>query len=106
MEIVKKSAEGSLCFAIYFNTVQIGYARMVTDAATFAYLADVFILDPHRGKGLAKHLMKFIMEHPDLQGLRRMLLATRDAHALYKHYGFTSLSKPDSMMEIKFFESY
>jgi GNAT superfamily N-acetyltransferase len=106
MEIVKKSAEGSLCFGVYFNTAQIGYARMITDKATFSYLADVFILDPHKGKGLSKQLMKFIMEHPDLQGLRRMALATRDAHDLYKQFGFTALSAPDRMMEIKFFDSY
>lgn len=106
MEIVKKSAEGSLCFGVYLNTAQIGYARMITDKATFSYLADVFILDPHKGKGLSKQLMKFIMEHPDLQGLRRMALATRDAHDLYKQFGFTALSAPDRMMEIKFFDSY
>jgi len=106
MEIVKKSAEGSQCFGIYFNEKQIGYARMVTDNATFAYLADVFVLDQHRGKGLSKELMKFIMEQPNLQGLRRMLLGTRDAHGLYKQFGFTALSAPDRMMEIKFFDAY
>ncbi len=106
MEIVKKSAEGSLCFAIYFNRSQIGYARMVTDTATFAYLADVFILETHRGKGLSKQLMKFIMEHPHLQGLRRMMLATKDAQELYKQFGFNQLAMPERIMEIKFFDSY
>lgn len=106
MEIVKKSAEGSMCFGLYLNNKQVGYARMVTDSATFAYLADVFILDAHRGKGLSKELMKFIMEQPNLQGLRRMVLATRDAHELYKQFGFTALSAPDRMMEIKFFDAY
>jgi GNAT superfamily N-acetyltransferase len=106
MEIVKKSAEGSLCFAIYFNGSQIGYARMVTDTATFAYLADVFILELHRGKGLSKQLMKFIMEHPNLQGLRRMMLATKDAQGLYKQFGFNQLAMPERIMEIKFFDSY
>ena len=106
MEIVKKSAEGSLCFAIYFNNTQIGYARMITDCATFAYLADVFILETHRGKGLSKQLMKFIMEHPDLQGLRRMMLATKDAQGLYKQFGFNQLAMPERIMEIKFFDSY
>lgn len=106
IEIVKKSAEGSLCFAIYFNGSQIGYARMVTDTATFAYLADVFILELHRGKGLSKQLMKFIMEHPNLQGLRRMMLATKDAQGLYKQFGFNQLAMPERIMEIKFFDSY
>ncbi len=106
IEIVKKSAEGSLCFGIYIEGKQIGYARMVTDTATFAYLADVFILDPHRGKGLSKELMKFIMKHPNLQGLRRMMLATKDAQGLYKQFGFNHLAMPERIMEIKFFDKY
>lgn len=105
-EIVKKSSEGSICFGIYLKEQQIGYARVVTDSATFGYLADVFILEAHRGKGLSKQLMQFIMAHPDLQGLRRMMLATRDAQGLYKQYGFTALSMPERIMEIKFFEKY
>lgn len=106
MEVVKKSAEGSLCFGIYTGDKQIGYARMITDRATFAYLADVFILDPHRGKGLSKELMKFILSHPNLQGLRRMMLATKDAQGLYKQFGFNHLAMPERIMEIKFFETY
>jgi len=106
LEIIKKSAEGSLCFAVYFNHKQIGYARVITDRATFGYLADVFILEEHRGKGLSKQLMQFIMAHPDLKKLRRFMLATRDAQELYKKFGFTSLAKPENIMEIKFFESY
>lgn len=73
---------------------------MVTDKATFAYLADVYILEDHRGHGLAKRLISEVMQHPDLQGLRRMLLATRDAHGLYAQYGFKQLAAPDRMMEI------
>ncbi len=106
MEIVKKSADGSMCFGIYFNGAQIGYARMVTDKATFGYLADVFILEVYRGKGLSKQLMQFIMDQPDLKGLRRFMLATKDAQGLYKQFGFTQLVMPERIMEIKFFESY
>lgn len=73
---------------------------MVTDSATFAYLADVFVIEEHRGKGLSKLLMQVIMAHPDLQGIRRMALATSDAHNLYKQFGFRSLSSPESFMEL------
>ncbi len=106
IDTIKKSIEGSICFGVYLNDKQIGYARVVTDHATFGYLADVFILEAHRGKGLSKQLMQFIMAHPDLQGLRRMMLATRDAQGLYKQFGFTALSMPERIMEIKFFEKY
>ena len=105
-EIVEKSIAGSICFGVYLNGKQIGYARMVTDRATFAYLADVFILEAYRGQGLSKQLMQFIMAHPDLQGLRRMMLATKDAQGLYKQFGFTALATPERIMEIKFFEKY
>jgi len=105
-DIVKKSMKGSICFGIYLKDKQIGYARVVTDHATFGYLADVFILEARRGKGLSKQLMQFIMAHPDLQGLRRMMLATKDAQGLYKQFGFTALAMPERIMEIKFFDSY
>ncbi|WP_299494311.1 GNAT family N-acetyltransferase [uncultured Shewanella sp.] len=98
---MQKAMENSLCFGVF--TVlgeQIGFARMVTDRATFAYLADVFILENHRGKGLSKWLMQHILDHPQLQGLRRMALATRDAHGLYKQFGFHSLKSPDTFMEL------
>jgi GNAT superfamily N-acetyltransferase len=98
-EVLEKSVTNSLCFGVYFQGAQIGFARMITDKATFAYLADVFILEPHRGKGLSKRLMEFILAHPDLQGLRRMMLTTRDAHGLYTFYGFTPLRKPQNIME-------
>lgn len=98
-ETVARAIANSLCFGLYHQGSQVGFARMVTDRATFAYLADVYVLEAHRGKGLAKWLMAEIMAHPDLQGLRRMMLATRDAHALYAQYGFTPLKAPDRMME-------
>jgi GNAT superfamily N-acetyltransferase len=101
LEIVKQSIDNSLCFGVYFKNEQVGFARVVTDYATFGYLADVFILETHRGKGLSKWLMEYIMAHPKLQGLRRFSLATRDAHSLYAQFGFKPLSKPESIMEIK-----
>ncbi|MBL8518553.1 MAG: GNAT family N-acetyltransferase [Betaproteobacteria bacterium] len=98
-ETVARAIENSLCFGAFHEGRQIGFARMITDRATFAYLADVYVLEAHRGKGVAKKLMNRILAHPDLQGLRRMMLATRDAHALYAQYGFTPLKAPDRMME-------
>lgn len=106
IETVKKSIENSLCFGVYFKDEQIGFARVITDCATFGYLADVFILEAHRGKGLSKQLMEVIMNHSDLQGLRRFSLATRDAHSLYAQYGFKPTSKPENIMEIKFDNFY
>lgn len=99
-EIIRRSIEGSLCFGVFENDKQIGFARMVTDKATFAYLADVFIIEEYRGRGLSKWLMEVIMSHPDLQGLRRIMLATRDAHELYKKFGFTPLNNVDRWMHI------
>ena len=87
--MVEKSIANSLCFGVYFEGNQVGFARLATDKATFAYLADVFILDEHRGKGLSKWLMATIHAHPELQGLRRWLLGTRDAHGLYEQFGWT-----------------
>lgn len=98
--IVERAIRESLCFGVYSGSDQIGFARVVTDKATFAYLADVFILEPHRGKGLSKKLMAFISSHPDLQGLRRFILATSDAHGLYAQFGFTALANPQVYMEI------
>jgi N-acetylglutamate synthase-like GNAT family acetyltransferase len=96
-----RAINNSLCFAIFSSAgEQIGFARMVTDKATFGYLADVFIIDAHRGKGLSIWLIREILSHPDLQGLRRINLATRDAHDLYKKFGFQELSSPDRIMEI------
>jgi GNAT superfamily N-acetyltransferase len=96
---VEKSLEGSLCFALLDRDRQVGFARVVSDHATIAYLADVFVLPEYRGKGLAKWLMQCIVAHPSLQGLRRWVLATRDAHGLYEQFGFTPLKKPEIFME-------
>jgi GNAT superfamily N-acetyltransferase len=100
IEVVKRAIAHSLCFGLYEFGHQVGFARVVTDRATFAYLADVFIVESHRGRGLSKRLMQAIVGHPDLQGLRRWSLLTRDAHGLYEEFGFTSLSQPERHMEI------
>ena len=103
LETVTRSLDGSLNFALVHlggpEPRQVGFARVVTDKATFAYLADVFILEQHRGKKLAPFLIDAVMAHPDLQGLRRFLLFTRDAHTLYNKVGFTALAAPDRAME-------
>jgi N-acetylglutamate synthase-like GNAT family acetyltransferase len=99
-EVIKRSIEGALCFGLFENDKQIGFARMITDKATFAYLADVFIIEEYRGRGLSKWLMEVIMSHPSLQGLRRMMLATKDAHGLYEKFGFTALNNVDRWMQI------
>lgn len=91
VETVKRSIDNSLCFGVYHNNGQVGFARLVTDKATFAYLADVFIVEAHRGRGLSKWLVEVIHAHPDVQGLRRWMLGTRDAHGLYAQFGWTSL---------------
>lgn len=98
-ELVEKSIEGSICFGVYHNSRQVGFARMVTDCATFGYLADVFIIDAYRGKGLSKWLMEAIINYPPFQPLRRWMLATRDAHWLYEQFGFTALDKPERIMQ-------
>lgn len=96
-----KAIEHSLCFSVLSAVnKQVGFARLVTDKATFAYLADVYILPEYRGKGLSKKLMQAITEHPELQGLRRIVLATKDAHGLYQQFGFTPLTHPSTFMEI------
>ncbi len=99
--VVEKALQHSLCFGVYDDAAgQVGFARMITDRATFAYLADVFILPEHRGQGLSKRLMDAVVSHADLQGLRRMVLATSDAHGLYAQYGFESIAKPELFMEV------
>src|SRR4051812_34163398 len=101
ISIVKKSIENSLCFGVYNEKEeQVGFARAITDCSTFAYLADVFILDEYQGKGLSKLMMDFIINYPDLQGLRHWLLATKDAHGLYTQFGFTALADPSKYMQI------
>ena len=100
-ETVVRSIENSLCFGVYDNSSQIGFARVISDFATYAYVADVFILEPYRERGLGKELMASIMAHPDLQGLRRWSLGTRDAHGLYAQFGFKPVDNPSPiMMEI------
>ncbi|KZL21432.1 Acetyltransferase (GNAT) family protein [Pseudovibrio axinellae] len=99
-EVFDRSVENSICFGAYLpNGDQVAFARVITDKATFAYLADVFVAESQRGQGLSKHLIQEILSHSDLQGLRRFSLATADAHELYKKFGFTPLSVPEIMME-------
>jgi GNAT superfamily N-acetyltransferase len=98
--VVEKAIRGSLCFGLYHGQEQIGLARVITDGATHAYLCDVYILEEHRGKELGKWLMNAVMLHPALQGLRQFMLATRDAHGLYRQFGFQPLADPDRHMEI------
>ena len=97
---VARAIANSLCFGAFWQGQQVGFARVVTDRTTFAYLCDVYVLEAHRGHGLAKQLMDRVMKHPDLQGLRRMMLATLDAHGLYAQFGFTALGAPDRIMEV------
>ncbi len=97
---MEKAISNSLCFGVYLHNKQAGFARVVTDKATFAYLCDVFILEKYRGLGLSKWLLQNILEHPDLQGLRRWSLATADAHLLYRQFGFKQITKPERWMEI------
>jgi GNAT superfamily N-acetyltransferase len=100
-ELVERSLHYSMCFGIYAGSgEQVGFARLVTDRTTFAYLADVFVLPALRGQGLSKALMRFIVEHPELQGLRRWVLGTRDAHGLYAQFGFKPLDRPEIFMQI------
>lgn len=98
--VVERAVRGALSFGVYEHDAQVGFARVITDRATFAYLADVYILETHQGQGLGKWLMGVIMAHPDLQGLRRFALATKDAHGLYAQFGFTQLRAPERHMEI------
>lgn len=106
IELVQKSIAHSLCFGVYKDKKQIGFARVISDYATFGYLCDVIIAQEEQGKGAGKMLMEFIMKHPDLKGLRRFMLATRDAHTLYMKYGFTKLQNPDRIMEITIPDPY
>ena len=99
LETVERSIRNSLCFGIYQRNCQVGFARVITDCATFAYLGDVFVLPEYRGQDLSKWMMECIMAHPELQGLRRWSLLTRDAHGLYRQFGFTELKSPQRWME-------
>jgi GNAT superfamily N-acetyltransferase len=111
MEIVERSIENSFCFSVYkkennYAITQIGFARVVTDKATFGYLADVFILEEYRGRGLSKWLMEEIMYHPDLQGFRSWMLGTKDAHGLYEKFGFKKLHNSERIMRLGLMEGY
>jgi GNAT superfamily N-acetyltransferase len=110
LEIVERSITNSMAFGVYFQEEnmlkQVGFCRVVSDLSTFAYLADVFILEEYRGKGLSKFLVETVLKHPDLQGLRRWILATLDAHGLYAQYGFEPLDKPQNFMQIKVVNPY
>ncbi|MFL6227898.1 MAG: GNAT family N-acetyltransferase [Pyrinomonadaceae bacterium] len=99
LEVVRRSIENSLPFGVYRGEEQVGFARVVTDYATFAWLADVFILAEHRGRGLSKWLMEVVLAHPELQGFRRWVLATKDAHEIYRRFGFRELHRPERWME-------
>lgn len=97
---VDRSIENSLVFGLYERKRQVGFARVITDRATFGYLSDVYIEEPYRGRGLSKWLMEVILAHPELAGLRRWVLVTRDAQELYRRFGFRELEKPGNYMEI------
>jgi GNAT superfamily N-acetyltransferase len=98
-ETVERAVQRSLCFGLFEGETQIGFARAVTDSTTFAYICDVFVLESHQGKGLGTWLMRCVMQHPEMRGLRRCQLITRDAHKLYEKVGFRSISKPERHME-------
>lgn len=100
LETVRRSITGSLCLGVYRGDRQVGFARVVTDRATFAYLCDVYILEEYQGRGLGTRLMREVMAHPDLQGLRRFSLVTRDAHGLYEPFGFRRVAEPGRHLEI------
>jgi GNAT superfamily N-acetyltransferase len=106
-DIVDRSIENSLCVGIYApDGKQVGFGRIVSDYATYAWLGDVFVLEPHRGHGLGKALLRAILSHPRLQGLRRFALATQDAHGLYAQFGFTPLADPTRHMEKRPLHAY
>lgn len=106
VEIVRRSIENSMCFGVYDGEHQVGFARVISDRATFAYIGDVIIADSHRRRGLGKWLMQVIMSHPELQELRRWYLATDDAHGLYEQYGFRVVKHPERHMEKRIRETY
>lgn len=106
IETVQRSLEHSLAFGVYKEDQLVGFARVITDYATFAYIGDVFVLEAFRGQGLSKWLMEVVVAHPELQGFRRWILLTRDAHELYKKYGFIPVQSPERYMERVFPDVY
>jgi len=105
-DLVEKSVENSLSFGLLDAGKQIGFARVVTDRATYAYVMDVYVLQSHRRRGLATWMIKCVLAHPDLQGLRKLSLSTRDMHALYRKFGFSGLEHPDRAMELRVVRRY
>lgn len=105
-DVVERSIAHSMCVGAFDGDVQVGFLRVITDHATFAYLADVFVLPSHRGRGISKQLMNAVMNHPDLQGLRRWHLVTRDAHELYAQFGFGPLEAPERHMGVMVKDAY
>jgi N-acetylglutamate synthase-like GNAT family acetyltransferase len=103
---VERSVANSLCFGAFDGDAQVGFARVITDSATFGYLADVFVLESHRGRGIGRQIMHAVMTHPDLQSLRRWHLVTRDAHSLYAQFGFAPLDAPERHMFIAVKNAY
>jgi N-acetylglutamate synthase-like GNAT family acetyltransferase len=99
LDVVRRSIDNSLCFGVFDGQEQMGFGRVITDCATFAYVADVFILEEHRGRGASKQLMRAIMEHSSLKGIRRWHLVTTDAHGLYEQFGFREVETPRKHME-------
>ena len=106
LEQTKTAIENSICFGVYQDDRQVGFARVVSDKATFAYIGDVFVLDEFRSRGLSKMLMQSMLEHPELQGMRRWLLATKDAHGLYEQFGFYPMKFPERWMELSAKDAY
>jgi GNAT superfamily N-acetyltransferase len=106
LSLVRRSIRGSLCLGVFSRGRQVAFARVITDSATFAYLCDVYVLEGHRGRGIASWMLEEILAYPALQGLRRFTLATRDAHSLYEKHGFTPLARPQSFMEIHWRSRY
>ena len=100
VDVVARAVANSVCVGAFDGTAQVGFARLVTDRATFAYLADVYVLEPYRGAGLARRMLDALFAEVNVKQLRRMMLATRDAHALYAQYGFTPLGAPERLMEL------
>ena len=105
-QVVERSIENAICFGAYAGNEQVGFTRVVTDKAVFAYIGDVFVMPAHRGRGISKMIMQAIRSHPDLQGLRRWHLLTRDAHALYRQFGFREIEVPARHMEIFVKDAY
>jgi GNAT superfamily N-acetyltransferase len=106
LSTVERAVRNSVCVGAYLNGHQVGFARMVTDKATFAYLADVYVLEEHRGNGLSRRMIDTLLHMQELQGLRRMMLVTRDAHGLYESFGFKALTTPSRFMELHIANAY